>query len=267
MRRILSAALATVCTFAALVMLAERAQAATVHRQVVTVEAATATSTTAKVTLWQLNAKGVYAKVFGPIGAFVGELGVGKTRDNVARTPAGVFGLTQAFGNQPNNGTKLPYFRANRADWWNGEVPSPAYNTHVHQANSPGPGSENLYTAGFVYSHAVVIDYNRFPVVKGAGGAFFLHVANGQPTAGCVSIGHLNLDHVMRWLDPRQHPMISIGVGTRATAIIRASHNPRGVVDLARPAAQALFGSRAGRSTQTRCLPSCGSTSTSTSTC
>ena len=43
-------------------------------------------------------------------------------------------------------------------------------------------------TPATCYSHAVVIDYNRFPVRAGAGSAFFLHVTNGQPTAGCVAV-------------------------------------------------------------------------------
>jgi L,D-peptidoglycan transpeptidase YkuD (ErfK/YbiS/YcfS/YnhG family) len=222
---------------------ASQAQAATVHRQVITVEGATASATTAKLTLWEMNATGKYVAVWGPFTAWVGELGIGTAHEGVARTPAGVFGLTQAFGNRPNNGTRLPYFQANRADWWNGEVSSPQYNTHVHQANSPGPASENLYTAGFVYSHAVVIDYNRFPVVKGAGSAFFFHVSNNQPTAGCVAIGSAHLDRIMQWLDPAKSPVMSIGVGARATALITnsnaalAKHNPRGYFDAARPVA------------------------------
>src|SRR6195952_709508 len=164
------------------------AGASTIPYQVITVQSNTATSTTARLDLWQLAATGGYTHVAGPISAFVGELGVGKTHDDVARTPAGVFSLTQSFGNQPAySGTKMPYFQAGPADWWDGEAGTPAYNTHVHQSASPGSESENLYYAGFVYSHAVVIDYNRFPTVAGAGSGFFLHVTNNQPTAGCVA--------------------------------------------------------------------------------
>jgi L,D-peptidoglycan transpeptidase YkuD (ErfK/YbiS/YcfS/YnhG family) len=184
--------------------------------------------------MWQLDAHGVYVRVNTPaMAAKVGERGVGATHDDLARTPAGVFGLTQAFGNQPSNGTRLPYFQAGPSDWWNGEDASPAYNTHVRQARSPGPESENLYYAGGVYAHAVVIDYNMAPVVKGAGSAFFLHITNGQPTLGCVAIGSADLDKVMRWLDPAQHPVISIGVGAAAQQVIAASHNPSGSFDSA----------------------------------
>ncbi|MEO6702788.1 MAG: L,D-transpeptidase family protein [Jatrophihabitantaceae bacterium] len=213
------------------------AASSTFHYQVVTVQASSAGATTARLDLWQRASNGAYAHVAGPVGAYVGELGMGTAREGIARTPVGVFGLTQAFGNQPTNGTKLPYFQAGPADWWDGESGTPAYNTHVHQSAAPGPASENLYSAGAVYAHAVVIDYNRFPAVAGAGSAFFLHVTNGQPTAGCVAISAYALNVVMRWLDPALHPAISIGVGAQATKLITdtnaaaATYNPRGHLD------------------------------------
>lgn len=217
--------------------LATPAAAASQPNQVITVQAASSSSTTAKLDLWQRSSLGGFWHAAGPVSAYVGSRGVGQTSEGLSRTPAGVFGLTQAFGNQPNNGTRLPYFQAGPRDWWNGESGTPAYNTHVVQANSPGGASENLYTIGGVYAHAVVIDYNRFPVVAGAGSAFFLHVANGRPTGGCVSIPSASLDSVMRWLNPTAHPVISIGVGSQATSIISqanaaaALHNPKGYLD------------------------------------
>ena len=61
------------------------------------------------------------------------------------------------------------------------------------------------------YRHAVVIDYNRFPVVPGRGSAIFLHVWNANPTSGCVAIDFDRLVEIMRWLDPAKHPKIAIG--------------------------------------------------------
>ena len=174
----------------------------------------------------------------GPVGAYVGsQRRRGQTREGLSRTPAGVFGLTQAFGNQPNNGTRLPYFQATGRT---GGTRSPAARPTTPtcaRPTSPGWPSENLYTTGAVYAHAVVIDYNRFPVRPGAGSAFFLHVTNGHPTAGCVAVASSSLDTVMRWLNPAAHPVISIGVGSQATSIITqanaaaAKHNPQGHLD------------------------------------
>lgn len=213
------------------------AAAMTTSQRVVTVEATSAQSTTARLDLWQTSSTGGYWHAAGPYTAYVGELGIGHASEGSARTPAGVFTLTQAFGNQPNNGTTLPYFQAGPSDWWDGESGTPAYNTHVRQAASPGGASENLYSIGAVYAHAVVIDYNRFPVVTGAGSAFFLHVTNGRPTAGCVALSAAALNTVMRWLTPASHPVISIGVGAQATALVTeanaaaALRNPRGNLD------------------------------------
>ena len=53
----------------------------------------------------------------GPTGAEVGELGVGAPADGVHRTPVGTFAFDQAFGRQPNPGTKMPYFQATVQDW------------------------------------------------------------------------------------------------------------------------------------------------------
>jgi L,D-peptidoglycan transpeptidase YkuD (ErfK/YbiS/YcfS/YnhG family) len=117
----------------------------------------------------------------------------------------------------------LPYFLAGRDDWWDENPASPAYNRHVRSPASPGGDSENLWGAGAVYAHAVVINYNTDPVVQGAGSGFFLHVSSGYPTAGCVAINLRVLNEIMRWLAPDEHPVISIGVGSSATALLTRS--------------------------------------------
>lgn len=191
--------------------------------QVITVQAATGRSQSAVLRTWKLESNGRYVQAFGPFIAYVGEGGVGPTREGLGRTPDGVFTLTQAFGNQPNNGTKLPYFRAGVDDWWDENPASPLYNHHVHSAVSPRGNSENLYDAGHAYSHAVVINYNTNPVVKGAGSGFFLHVSYGAPTEGCVAIPESELNRVMRWLLPADHPVISIGVGAAPLAVVQST--------------------------------------------
>jgi L,D-peptidoglycan transpeptidase YkuD (ErfK/YbiS/YcfS/YnhG family) len=192
--------------------------------QVITVQAASSRSEVAVVRTWRLQSDGHYAQVFGRFVAFVGIHGVGATREGLGRTPAGVFTLTQAFGNQANNGTRLAYFRAGPDDWWDENPDSAQYNHHVVSPVSPGGESENLYYAGSAYAHAVVINYNTDPVIKGAGSGFFLHVSFGAPTQGCVAISANELNLVMRWLRPSMHPVISIGVGASARALVLAQH-------------------------------------------
>jgi L,D-peptidoglycan transpeptidase YkuD (ErfK/YbiS/YcfS/YnhG family) len=183
-------------------------------KQVVTVVGASPEATTATLTAWQRDRDG-WQVAYGPIQAYVGKEGIGQASETTSHTPAGTFGLTQSFGIQANNGTRLPFFQVDDNDWWVSDSKSPKYNTHQRCAVGKCPfdeaAGERLKAAGTAYNHAVVIDYNRFPAVPGAGSAFFLHVSMDRPTAGCVSIPAGQLDRVMRWLDPAQHPVISIG--------------------------------------------------------
>ena len=155
--------------------------------------------------------------VLGPTPAKVGELGVGTPADGVHRTPVGTFTFDQAFGRQPNPGTKMPYFTATDQDWWDEDAGSPTYNTHVRASGSPSSIAENLYDSGPVYDYAVNIAVNpqRIP---GRVAGIFLHVTDGNPTWGCVAIGRDEMRSVLNWLDPSASPQITIGVGTPSLA-------------------------------------------------
>ena len=189
-------------------------------RQVITVEAASPSSTVALVRTWVWAGNRYLAK-FPPTIANVGVHGVGPTREGLGRTPVGVFTMTWAFGNVATDGTRLPYFRTGPDDWWDENPASAEYNRLVVSPYSPGGDSENLYDAGVAYSHAVVINYNSNPVVKGAGSGFFLHVSTGFPTAGCVALNARALNQIMRWLVPVDHPVISIAVGPSVNEVLK----------------------------------------------
>ena len=183
--------------------------------QLVTVTAPSAGSTTAQLTAWQLGPDG-WTAVLGPVTARVGAAGIGVASESSTRTPAGTFTLTEAFGRAPNPGTALPYRVVDNADWWVSDTRSPLYNRYARCARGTCPfderAGENLGAAGPVYDNAVVLDYNRGGT-PGAGSAFFLHITNGAPTAGCVAIDRGSLATLMRWLDPTAAPLIAIGVG------------------------------------------------------
>ncbi len=183
--------------------------------QVVLVTAPNASSTTAMIEAWQ-RARNGWRPILGPVPAHIGADGIGRASESSSRTPAGLFSLTQTFGRAANPGTRQPWFHATTNDWWVSDVRSPAYNTHQRCAPGKCPfnekAGEDLGRAGAVYDYAVVIDYNRRPVHPGAGSAFFLHVTNGRPTAGCVATDRAVVIAILRWLDPRRHPVISLGV-------------------------------------------------------
>lgn len=172
----------------------------------------TPSATTGTLTAYQRTGQD-WKAVLGPTPAKVGELGVGAPADGVYRTPEGTFGFDQAFGREPNPGTKMPYFQATSQDWWDEDAASPTYNTHTHGPNSPSSIAENLYDSGPVYDYAVNIASNpqRIP---GKVAGIFLHVTDGNPTWGCVAIGRDEMRSVLNWLDPAAAPKITIGVGT-----------------------------------------------------
>ncbi|WP_435406013.1 L,D-transpeptidase family protein [Mycolicibacterium rhodesiae] len=192
-------------------LLAPAASAAPDSSQWIVVGVPAANATTGALTAFQRVGQD-WKVVLGPTPAKVGELGVGAPADGVYRTPEGTFGFDQAFGRQPNPGTKMPYFQATDQDWWDEDPKSPGYNTHVRSGGQPSAIAENLYDSGPVYDYAVNItsNPNRIP---GKLAGIFLHVSDGDPTWGCVAIGRDEMRSILNWLDPAANPQITIGVG------------------------------------------------------
>jgi L,D-peptidoglycan transpeptidase YkuD (ErfK/YbiS/YcfS/YnhG family) len=185
--------------------------------QLVTVLVPSAGSTFGVLRGWRRESGGRWASVFGPVTVRVGTDGVGAARKGINRTPRGTFDLPSAFGRLPNPGTRMPYRQVGTSDWWVSDPRSLSYNTYRHCA--PGTcdfnesAGENLGRAGPSYDYAVVIGYNTAPVRPGAGSAFFVHVDAGVPSQGCVEVPRSAEVDLLRWLDPAQHPRITIGLG------------------------------------------------------
>lgn len=159
----------------------------------------------ATLSTWQKSGSD-WAPVIGAVAAKVGSPGISSSYgESSSATPAGVFAITGAFGRQADPGVGLSYFRVDSSDWWVSDVNSPDYNTHQRCARGTCPfnesTSENLAEHGAVYDYALVmgVNANRVP---GGGSAFFVHVTNGAPTAGCVAIPAGTLASIMRWVGP-----------------------------------------------------------------
>jgi L,D-peptidoglycan transpeptidase YkuD (ErfK/YbiS/YcfS/YnhG family) len=194
------------------------AEPAAAVRQVITVVAASKAATTATVRAWARSGTGWVPASPGTVG-YVGSAGLTTTpSEGRPATPLGSFQLSEAFGARENPGTALPYLHTDSSDWWISE-PGTLYNTHQRCSAgcsfTLGAPNEHLAYQRPAYDYAVVIGYNTAsagPVVAGAGSAFFLHVSNGAPTAGCVSVPEAVLVSLMRWLKPADHPRILIGL-------------------------------------------------------
>ncbi|CRK49587.1 conserved exported hypothetical protein [Rhodococcus sp. RD6.2] len=152
---------------------------------------------------WQRSPVG-WHRVSPSLPALVGESGfTEKARDGVPATPTGVFSLDEAFGTAPSPGGGLPYRTVGADDWWDGDPNSPTFNTH--QVCEPGScafdedAAEQLQIPEYRYAVTMGVNKARVP---GDGGAFFLHVTNGEPTLGCVAIDEAALVWLIRWLQP-----------------------------------------------------------------
>jgi L,D-peptidoglycan transpeptidase YkuD (ErfK/YbiS/YcfS/YnhG family) len=180
--------------------------------QLVVVEVAQATETWAQLQAFD-RVDGRWVPALAPTTARVGRSGVSADRwEGDGTTPAGTFTMTEAFGNGADPGSGLPYRQVHEQDYWVGDSGSPYYNTwQVGPPNGRWGYAELLWTMPESYRHAVVIDYNRSPVVPRRGSAIFLHVWSENATSGCVAIDRQRLVEILRWLDPAEHPVIAIG--------------------------------------------------------
>jgi L,D-peptidoglycan transpeptidase YkuD (ErfK/YbiS/YcfS/YnhG family) len=182
-------------------------------REVLTVTATSRSTTYATFRAYRVS-RGRKVRVFGPWTARVGYNGIakpGKKREGDGRTPSGRYGFSFFFGVQPDNGFSFPFRHAYSYDFWDDDPASPRYNEWVNaRKHNPGSHPEPMHQRP-AYDYAAVIAYN-VRRVPGLGSAIFLHVGTGTATAGCVSLPRGELLKVLRWMRPRDHPMITISV-------------------------------------------------------
>jgi len=100
----------------------------------------------------------------------------------------------------------MPYRQATEDDFWVDDVNSEEYNQWVK--GKPRAASwEKMKRDDDQYKYGVVVEYNRYPVVKGKGSAIFLHVwKQGEATAGCVSLSEKNLLEILQCLILQRDP-------------------------------------------------------------
>lgn len=188
-------------------------RARVVTGQLVTVTAATSRSTVALVQRWARRG-GSWSRVGAAMTARVGSAGLTRhPSEKLPATPIGSFSLTQAFGAAPNTGhriTELRYIHIRYGDTWGARPNRPR--TYNRYYNCHCRGATLFALRHSLFRYGMVIDYNRAPVVPGAGSGFFLHVTNGRPTAGCVAVAARNVRMLLGWLRPGLHPRILIRV-------------------------------------------------------
>lgn len=147
-----------------------------------------ASGTTAQISLYTKGSNGRWTKTLATSG-YVGSQGVGSAHEDLSRTPEGAYPLGFAFGRHSSSDvtTHLNYRQIDSRSYWIEDSNDPDYNTWQDRTRANSK-NEHLIDYPTQYEYGIVIDYNTASPTPGAGSGFFLHVANGRPTAGCVSV-------------------------------------------------------------------------------
>lgn len=168
----------------------------------------------------------VYAKVDGAwslrfsTDGWLGKNGFKRDkREGDGATPTGVFTFGRAFGNADDPGASLPYTKISPNDVWVDDPASKFYNqwARTDAPNVDWSSAERLAEYKKQYKYAASINYNTEPVVPGKGSAIFLHVATGNPTAGCVAVSEAAMVFLLGFIEKDTRivlaPLLE-GVGT-----------------------------------------------------
>lgn len=158
-----------------------------------------------------------FRRVLGPFPGAIGFKGfarAGEKREGDRKSPTGRFTITELFGEDPRFQPRMPYKLLAPDDVWCEDPASPNYNSWIKVTPVPPKLSqaEQAMRDGLFW-HGAVIDYNRTPVVPGAGSGIFIHKAepDGAGTYGCVGLDAADLDAVLLRLDPARKPEIVMG--------------------------------------------------------
>ena len=143
-------------------------------------------------------------------------------RRNTNTTPAGLWAISSAFGNDlPPEGLKLPWRQVTPDSDWVCDENSIYFNTWQERGDPTlterwSEDVEHLEDYPELYAWACVVEFNRPPdVVPDRGCAIFLHCSE-KGTGGCVGLIREDLRAVLTWLDPEKNPYILI-TGTEKT--------------------------------------------------
>ena len=170
-------------------------------RQVITVQAGAASE--ARITLYEkskVNGKNVWTETLRCEG-FIGQKGLGKTREGDRKTPIGEFGIVTAFGIKENPGTSLPYIDVTENIY--ACCDAECYNQIVDIREHPheNPEDEHMIDYSPEYNYGFMLDYNPERQV-GKGNSIFFHCRGANPyTAGCIALAEEDMIQLLRAVD------------------------------------------------------------------
>ena len=140
--------------------------------------------------------------------AFIGQNGLGKTKEGDMKTPIGDFGIRTAFGNKPNPGTALPYIEADENLYACADANF--YNQLIDIREHPHDCSEGEHIIEYTpeYNYAFFLDYNKENTV-GLGNSIFFHCTGANTyTGGCIAVSEEDMLTILSVIDQNARVII-----------------------------------------------------------
>ncbi len=135
-------------------------------------------------------------------------------KEGDGKAPAGLFSLKQAFGYGPFK-VNYPYEVYTETDHCVDDVNSKLYNTIVDskKIKIDYKSKEHMKFPKDYYKYGIVVNHNHIDEkgsIKGAGSCIFMHIKK-VPTAGCTVMNEGEMKEIIRWLDPKDEPLLVQG--------------------------------------------------------
>ncbi len=197
-------------------------------QQLVVVENAVKESSFAALSVYIKSDLG-WRKQFGSILVRIGRNGFSQHhREGDGTTPMGSYGIPLVFGIVPVPENGFPFIRIRENYCWVLRQTQKTYNTLV-KGSKCANGDEDLYRIahGGPYRRGIALDFNMNPIVRGHGGAIFIHShsyyasGNTKPTSGCVSMTSAQLLQVLKLIDIKLHTRVILGTRNYLTSSTR----------------------------------------------
>ncbi len=185
-------------------------------QQLVVVIASDMNVTSAVMTRYEKEADR-YNAVSAPVAVVLGRSGLGWDQgrqplkyEGDGRSPAGVFDITDSFGEDPKPNSALSYLYADDKLICIDDINDSRYNTIGNlDVNNVPKSYESMRRADAVYRNGAVINYNT-QRVSGRGSCIFFHLnhPNKRPTSGCTAMDEQPLLDLLGWFDPHKKPKL-----------------------------------------------------------
>ena len=164
---------------------------------------------TARVLMFEksvLKGKNIWTKTLECEG-YIGQNGLGKTKEGDGRTPVGDFGITVAFGIKEDPGTGLNYVDVTEDTWCCGD--KKAYNQIIDIKDCPHEcEGEHMIECTPEYNYGLFLDYNK-EGKAGLGSAIFLHCKGAKTcTGGCIALDEEYVVQILQAADENTRVII-----------------------------------------------------------